>query len=149
MTAAPTLTDDERARLIGLVDAGGVAFWRYLDITLAEVHAVGHVTLRMPMRADLETRRPGVMHGGALASLIDAACGGAVTTLRRADDDTWTGQATTDLNITYLNAASGDVLAEGRVLRSGRAIAYAQAEIRDLEGNVLAVGRATYLILRR
>jgi uncharacterized protein (TIGR00369 family) len=148
MTAAPALTDEERARLVGLVDASGVAFWRYLDITLAEVHGVGHVTLGMPMRADLETRRSGVMHGGALASLIDAACGGAVTTLRRADDDTWTGQATTDLNITYLNAATGHVLAEGRVLRSGRAIAYAQAEIRDLEGNVIAVGRATYLILR-
>jgi uncharacterized protein (TIGR00369 family) len=149
VTAAPALTEEERARLVGLVDAGGVAFWRYLDISLEEMHGVGHVTLRMPMRAELETRRPGVMHGGALASLIDAACGGAVTTLRRADDDTWTGQATTDLNITYLNAATGDVLAEGRVLRSGRAIAYAQAEIRDLEGNVVAVGRATYMILRR
>lgn len=149
MTAAPALTEEERARLVGLVDAAGVAFWRYLDISLEEMHGVGHVTLRMPMRANLETRRPGVMHGGALASLIDAACGGAVTTLRRADDDTWTGQATTDLNITYLNAATGDVLAEGRVLRSGRAIAYAQAEIRDLDGNLVAVGRATYLILRR
>ncbi|MCC6236096.1 MAG: PaaI family thioesterase [Dehalococcoidia bacterium] len=147
--APGVLTAEERERLVGLVDAGGVAFWRYLHIALEEVHDVGHVTLRMPMRADLETRRPGVMHGGALASLIDAACGGAVTTLRRADDDTWTGQATTDLNITYLNAATTDVLAEGRVLRSGRAIAYAQAEIRDLEGNVVAVGRATYMILRR
>ncbi len=148
MTTA-ALTEQERERLVRLVDAGGVAFWRYLDITLEQIHDVGHVTLRMPMRADLETRRPGVMHGGALASLIDAACGGAVTTLRRADDDTWTGQATTDLNITYLNAATTDVLAEGRVLRSGRAIAYAQAEIRDLQGNVIAVGRATYMILRR
>lgn len=147
--ATAALTEQERERLVGLVDAGGVAFWRYLDITLEEIHDVGHVTLRMPMRADLETRRPGVMHGGALASLIDAACGGAVTTLRRIDDDTWSGQATTDLNITYLNAATTDVLAEGRVLRSGRAIAYAQAEIRDLQGNVVAVGRATYMILRR
>lgn len=149
MTGAPALSEDDRARLVGLVDAGGVAFWRHLDISLDEVHGVGHVTLRMPMRAELETRRPGVMHGGALASLIDATCGGAVTTLRRADDETWTGQATTDLNITYLNAATSDVLAEGRVLRSGRAIAYVQAEIRDLEGNVVAVGRATYMILRR
>ncbi len=147
--ATEAISPTERERLTGLVDASGVAFWRYLDITLEELHGVGHVTLRMPMRAELETRRPGVMHGGALASLIDAACGGAVTTLRRADDDTWTGQATTDLNITYLNAATSDVLAEGRVLRSGRAIAYAQAEIRDLTGNLVAVGRATYMILRR
>ncbi len=64
--ATAALTEQERERLVGLVDAGGVAFWRYLDITLEEVHDVGHVTLRMPMRADLETRRPGVMHGGAL-----------------------------------------------------------------------------------
>ncbi len=149
MATEEAISAGEAERLVALVDANGVAFWRHLEIALEAVHGVGHVTLRMPMRAELETRRPGVMHGGALASLIDAACGGAVTTLRRADDDTWTGQATTDLNITYLNAATSDVLAEGRVLRSGRSIAYAHAEIRDVAGNLVAVGRATYMILRR
>jgi len=139
----------ERERLLGLIDAPGVAFWRTLRIEVAEVHDVGHITLRMPMHEELGTRLPGVMHGGALGSLVDAACGGAVSTLRRPDDETWSGQATTDMNITYLNAAMGDVLAEGRVLRSGRALAFAQAEVRDLEGKLIAVGRATYTIIRR
>ena len=86
---------------------------------------------------------------GAIGSLIDAAAGAATATLRREDDETWSGQATTDLNVTFLNAATSDVTAEGRVLRSGRSVAFVQVDVRDTEGKAIAVGRATYMIIRR
>ncbi len=135
-------------RLLELIDAGGIAYWSTLGISV-ESADVGHVRLRLPMRPLLGTRRPEVMHGGAIGSLIDAAAGAATATLRAEDDETWTGQATTDLNVTFLSAATTDVVAEGRVLRSSRAFAFVSVEVRDAEENLVAVGRATYTIIRR
>jgi uncharacterized protein (TIGR00369 family) len=58
------------------------------------------------------------------------------------------GQTTLDLNVSFLSSASeGDVFAEGRILRRGRTIAFGEATITDHQGKVVAVGRATYMIL--
>ncbi|MQA01006.1 MAG: hotdog fold thioesterase [Dehalococcoidia bacterium] len=135
-------------RLLDLIDADGVPYWRMLGITVESAEA-GHVRLRLPMRETLGTRRPDVMHGGAIASLIDAAAGAATASTRREDDDTWAGQATTDLNVTFLNAATGDVIAEGRVLRGGRSLVFVGVEVHDTDGGAVAVGRATYTIIRK
>ena len=81
-----------------LVDADGIPYWSLLGIELVDAER-GHVTLRLPMRPELATRRPGVMHGGAIASLVDAASGASVATLRDPADETWAGHATTDLNV--------------------------------------------------
>ena len=145
---AATSRDRERERLLTLIDAGSVAYWTTLGITVEEV-AVGAVTLRLSMRDELGTRRAEVMHGGALASLVDAAAGAATATTRREDDDSWTGQATTDLNVSFLNAATGDVLARGRVLRGSRSLVFVEVTVEDLEGRSIAAGRATYTIIRR
>lgn len=141
------MTDD---RLLELIAADEIAYWRTLGITV-EAAEVGKVRLRLTMRDALGTRRPDVMHGGAIASLIDAAAGAATSTLRRPDDDTWNGQATTDLNATFLNAATGDVIAEGSVLRSSRAFSFVSIEVRDAAdaNRLIAVGRATYTIIRQ
>ena len=141
------MSDD---RLLALIAADEIAYWRTLGITV-ESAEVGKVRLRLAMRDALGTRRPDVMHGGAIASLIDAAAGAATSTLRRADDETWSGQATTDLNATFLNAATGDVIAEGRVLRSSRAFSFVSVEVRDAADadRLIAAGRATYTIIRQ
>lgn len=148
MTPNDPPTDADRERLLELIDAGSVAYWRTLGITVEDV-APGAVTLRLAMRDDLGTRRPEVMHGGAIASLVDAAAGAATATTRRADDDTWAGQATTDLNVSFLNAATGDVLARSRVLRGSRSLVFVEVAVEDLEGTPIAAGRATYTIIRR
>ncbi len=137
----------ERERLLALIDAGSIAYWTTLGITIEEV-TLGAVTLRLAMRDELGTRRPDVMHGGAIASLVDAAAGAATATTRREDDDTWTGQATTDLNVSFLNAATGDVLARSRVLRGSRSLVFVEVAVEDLEGTPIAAGRATYTVLR-
>ena len=135
-------------RLLELIDAAGIAYWRTLGIVVESAEE-GHVRLRLPMRAELGTRRAELMHGGAIASLVDAAAGAATATLRRPDDESWAGQATTDLNVTFLAAAATDVVAEGRVLRSGRAASFVSVEVHDAEGTLVAAGRATYTIIRR
>ncbi len=147
MTSNETPGDDTD-RLLALIDAGAVAYWSTLGITVEQV-APGAVTLRLQMRAELGTRRADVMHGGAIASLVDAAAGAATATMRREDDDTWSGQATTDLNVSFLNAATGDVLAKSRVLRGSRSLVFVEVVVEDLEGTPIAAGRATYAIIRR
>ncbi len=135
-------------RLLDLIDAAGIRYWETLGITV-ESAEVGCVRLHLAMRQQLGTRRPKVMHGGAICSLIDAAAGAATATLRRTNDETWTGQATTDLNVTFLNAATTDVVADGHVLRSSATASFVAVEVHDAEGVLVAVGRATYAIIRR
>jgi acyl-coenzyme A thioesterase PaaI-like protein len=72
--------------------------------------------------------------GGALSTLHDNGAGGV-------------GQTTLDLNVRFLAAGDGDLLAEGRILRRGRAVAFGDPTIRDAAGRLVAVGRATYMIL--
>jgi uncharacterized protein (TIGR00369 family) len=141
-------SDAETDRLLALIDAARVAYWQTLGITI-ESAEVGLVLLRLPMSPALGTRRPDVMHGGALASLIDAAAGASTATLRREDDETWTGQATLDINATFLAAATSDVVAEGKVLRSSRALSFVSVDVRDVDGTLVATGRATYTIIRK
>ncbi len=138
----------ERERLLGLVRAASVPFWDHVGITAEEESAeVGHVRLNMPMRPELGTRFTDVMHGGAISTLIDAAAATCSSTLQRAGDE-WSGLVTTDLNVSYLNAARSDVVAEARAIRSGRTIAFIQVDVHDAGGTHVASGRVTYLILR-
>ena len=134
--------------LLELIAPDSVAYWTTLGIVVDAAER-GKVRLRLPMRAALGTRRPDVMHGGAIASLIDAAAGAATSTLKAPDDDTWSGQATTDMNATFLSAATGEVVAEGTVLRSSRSFSFVGVEVRSEDGTLVAVGRATYTIIRK
>jgi uncharacterized protein (TIGR00369 family) len=135
--------------LLARVSADSVAYWRTLGIEVRSIAGPGIALLRLAMRPELGTRRPDVLHGGAIASLIDAASGAAVATLREESDSTWAGQATLDLNVTFLSAATGDVEAEGRILRATRTLAFTHVDVRDQAGRLIAVGRATYTIIRQ
>lgn len=134
--------------LVQRIAADAVPYWVSLGIRVERAEAPGHLFLRLGMREALGTRRHDVMHGGAIASLIDAAAGGAIISQFGGDED-YAGQATLDLNVTFLNAATGDVVAEGRVLRASRTIAFTQVDVRNGDGTVVATGRATFSILRK
>ncbi len=135
------------ARLAELIGAEGIAFWRTLGVTVVEAEP-GRAVLALAMQPALGTLRAEVMHGGAIATLVDAAAGSAIRTTRAADEAPWRGMATTDLNVSYLDAATSDVTAEGRVLRVGRAIAFVQVDVRRADGTLVAVGRVTATIVR-
>lgn len=89
-------------------------------------------------------QRHGHVHGGAIASLADAAASAALRSLVGLD----TRIATVELSLNYLEIVQqGDVFGYGRVLRCGRTIAVADVEIRDAGERLLAVARATFAIL--
>lgn len=121
-------------------------FWRYLGIEVVDAKP-GWVRLRVPIREEIKNAAGAPVHGGVYSALVDTAVGGALSTLHEASAG-GVGQTTLDLNVSFLSGTSeGEIFAEGRILRRGRSIAFGEATISDREGKVVAVGRATYMIL--
>jgi uncharacterized protein (TIGR00369 family) len=125
----------------------GNLFWRYLGVDVEDARP-GWIRLRVAVREDLCNAPRAPLHGGVYASLIDMAVGGALATFGTAAGG-GVDQTTLDLNVSFIGAArEGDaVVAEGRILKRGRSIAFGEATITDGGGRLLAAGRATYMIL--
>jgi uncharacterized protein (TIGR00369 family) len=78
-------------------------------------------------------------HGGILAALIDLAADFALVR------QTGRGVPTIDMRIDYHRAAMpGDLIARGKVIRSGSQFSTAEAQIFDQDGKLIASGRGTY-----
>jgi uncharacterized protein (TIGR00369 family) len=121
-------------------------FWRYLDVQVDDA-GEGWVRLRVPVKDGLRNAVGAPVHGGVLSALVDMAVGGALGTTHD-NAAGGVGQATLDLNVSFLAAAGdGDIVAEGRLLRRGRSVAFGEARITDGAGKLVAVGRATYMLL--
>ena len=122
-------------------------FWRYLGVQVDDA-GEGWVRLRVPVKDGLRNATGAPVHGGVLSALVDMAVGGALGTTHD-NAAGGVGQATLDLNVSFLAAAGdGDILAEGRLLRRGRSVAFGEARITDGAGKLVAVGRATYMLLQ-
>jgi uncharacterized protein (TIGR00369 family) len=133
----------ERAR----ARAAANSYWRFLGIEVVDA-GEGWVRLRLPVRDELRNAPGAPVHGGALTSLLDAAVGGALATVNESNQG-GVGQATLDLNISFIGAArEGAVIAEGRVIRRGSTIAFGEADLCDEGGTLIARGRVTYMLLR-
>lgn len=107
--------------------------------------ADGQAEARMVLRPELCNRR-GVAHGGAVASLLDAALGAAVISGMRPEE--WCGTA--QLSVQYLEPArNGPLVARGRLLRRGRRLALATGEVFDAAGERVATAHGCWAIWPR
>jgi uncharacterized protein (TIGR00369 family) len=89
----------------------------------------------------------GLVHGGAIATIVDSAAGCAIHTMLPAG----VGYATTNLMLSYVRPAttdSGLITATGRVIRVGRSVAHASAEAVDARGRLLATTQVTCAVIR-
>jgi uncharacterized protein (TIGR00369 family) len=121
-------------------------FWRHLGVEVDEARE-GWARLRVRVRDEIRNAAGAPVHGGVYSALVDMAVGGALSTLHESSAG-GVGQTTLDLNVSFLAAATGsEIIAEGRILRRGRTIAFGEAIITDPAGTVLAVGRATYMLV--
>lgn len=86
----------------------------------------------------------GTMHGGLIATLADTATGLAMLTALEAG----TTHLTTSLSVTFLAPGrAGAVTSRGRVLKHGRRFGYAEADVVNEAGDLLARATATFTIL--
>ena len=87
----------------------------------------------------------GLVHGGVFASIIDAA---AFWALYHEIEDPNAGATTVDLKLNYLApAAKGKLIAKGRQIKLGKSLGYADAEVSNGEGKVVAHGTSTLMVL--
>jgi uncharacterized protein (TIGR00369 family) len=123
-------------------------YWRHLGIEPLAA-AEGYARLRLAVRDELRNADGAPLHGGVLSALVDIAVGGALSTMHEGAAG-GVGQATLDVNVSFLGAVrGGSVTVEGRILRRGGSVAFGEAELRDDAGELVAKGRATYMIIRR
>lgn len=109
-------TDVEDSRLQRARNAfASVAYAKFLGLELCELNS-GDVTVCLDVRDEVKQNH-GVVHGGAIASLIDTAS--AFVILTAIDENERV--TTTDLTIHYLRPVTvGRMLARARIVRGGR-----------------------------
>ncbi len=118
-------------------------YFELLSMKLTDV-GIGYAILEIEL-AKKHLQPFGVVHGGVFASIIDAA---AFWSLYYGIEDPDTGLTTVDLKLNYLApAVSGKFIARGRQIKVGRTLGYAEAQVVDQEGKVLAHGTSTVIIL--
>jgi uncharacterized protein (TIGR00369 family) len=113
-----------------------------VGLDLEEVR-VDYARMRLPYRPEL--RQPaGMVHGGAIATLIDTVVVPALSSVY----DEIPFLVTIDLQIRFLNAAKEtDLIGEGWVVRRGRSISFCQAEVRRaVDDEVVAEGWLVYKV---
>ncbi len=106
----------------------------------------GRAVIEMPI-SPCFTQGGGVIAGGILATLADEGMAHAVISLLDHDRST----VTTEMNIRYLRAADpnkeGILISTATVIKPGRQIMTAEAEVRDGEGRLLATAGGSFFVV--
>jgi uncharacterized protein (TIGR00369 family) len=99
-----------------------------------------HVVLACDV-LDRHTNRHGNAHGGLIAALVDTAMGMATRA-----SGAYENLGTANLTINYLRPARGRITAHARVRRSGRTLAFCDAEVLDDTQRTLATASAVFAV---
>lgn len=118
-------------------------FYVHLGLVL-DALADGRSAVRLPYRNQYGNSR-GEVHGGAVAALVDAAMSQAV----RSTVEDGAAVATISMTLNYLAPAHGELACAGAVVRAGRSVAFAEAEVVDGRGKAVCRASATYRVLSR
>lgn len=147
--------DELLNRMLGTFEEK-MPFNKLLGLKIESLH-LGEVRLRMDMREELIGNYVhGILHGGAIASILDVA-GGAIaianafktkehlTEAERMEGIDKSG--TIDMRIDYLRPGRGKYfIATAQVLRSGRKVSVTRMELHNDEGVLIAVGTGSYIV---
>jgi uncharacterized protein (TIGR00369 family) len=137
---ATKLTVAQSRRIQKALDS--VPYAKLLGIELEEVNP-GTATLGLNVHHEL-TQNHGVVHGGAIASLIDTAMAFAIISLLAPKEKV----TTVDLTVSYLRPlTAGRITALAKVVRAGRRLFVVSAEVLSADGKLAATALSTYIKL--
>jgi len=149
---APTLRNDQFDPLPAEKAERWETFLNWPDVTffpnvvglqLEEVKC-DYARVRLPFRDELN-QPAGIVHGGAIATVIDTVVVPAVAWIF----DEFRPLLTIDMNVRYLEAVQGeDIIAEGWVRRRGSSIVFLDVDVWSGSGALCATGSLTYKIGR-
>ena len=139
-TSTPQLTEAQKERIERAL--ASVPFAKLLGLQVESVEP-GLAVMTLPIRDDLKQNH-GVVHGGAIASLIDSAMAFAIIPLLAEKERT----TTVDLTVHYLRPLTeGVAKSTARVVRAGRRVIVVSAEVLDQNDRLVATALSTYLRL--
>ena len=128
-------------RFIGVINSS--PYFQLLSMKVREV-GIGYCVLEI----DLEKKHLQpfkIVHGGVFASVIESVTSWAIFYGIENEND---GLTTIDLKLNYLSpAVSGKAIAEGRQIKVGNTLGYAEGQVKDESGKLIAHGTSTLMIL--
>ena len=104
--------------------------------------APGVVEIELPFRDDL-TQQKGFVHGGIVGMIADSAAGYAAYTLMPTDCTL----VTAEYKINLLASATTSLVARGEVVKAGRTLTVARAEVYACDGTHVATMQQTLMRL--
>jgi len=121
-----------------------IPFWALLGMEVVDVKK-GWGKVRLPFTKKL-SQPDGYAHGGAIFSPADAAV--AIALLGMIDRSETL--LTVEMKINYLKSVKeGDIIAEAKVVHKGKRTALGDVEVRNSDGELVAKGLATYMIIQK
>ncbi|MCU1396251.1 MAG: thioesterase [Ilumatobacteraceae bacterium] len=113
-----------------------------LGMVVDEVR-VDYCRMTLPYRPELE-QPAGLVHGGAIASLLDAVVVPAVGSAYGRE----ARYSTVDMHVQFLSAVrQADITAEGWIVRRGRSVVFCESEAVDASsGRIVAKSVLTYSV---
>lgn len=143
LDAMPGLSGIEYLRKMQAGELPGAPIAAHAAMRLAEV---GEGTVTFVSEPDESHYNPiGAVHGGLVCTLLDSALGCAAHTTLPAG----VGYTSIEIKINYLRPVtkeSGPLTVNGRVTKPGRRVAFAEGEVLDKHGKVVATGSSSLLI---
>jgi uncharacterized protein (TIGR00369 family) len=130
-----------RERLFALIDTS--PFVRHMGMRITNL-AWGCATFELSP-AEFRLQPFGVIHGGNIATLIDSAAFWACFLAMDSDED---GLTSIDLKLNYLAPARVEELrCTGTLIKAGKKISYAEAQVIAPDNRVIAHGTSTLMRL--
>lgn len=141
--AMPKLTGLEYMQAMQVGELPGPPIMKTMDFALK---SVGAGTVEFVCTPDESHYNPlGIVHGGLVCTLLDSALGCAVqTTLPKG-----VGYTSIEIKVNYLrgvSADSGELTCTGTVTKPGNRVAFAEGEVKDASGKVVATASGSCLV---
>jgi uncharacterized protein (TIGR00369 family) len=117
----------------------------YFSLLSMEIRDLQWGTALLEVQLEEKHLQPfGFVHGGAIASLMDAAAFWAVFP----QVENGMGLTTVEIKVNFLAPTQkGKLVAKGRCIRLGKTLALGETEIRNTEGVLVAHGTATMMVV--
>ena len=135
------LTPERAERWSRFPDGDAVIFPTFIGLQVEEIRA-DYARMRLPYRPEFQ-QPAGVVHGGALATLIDTVVVPAVGSAY----DMPVAMLTLSMTLNFVGAVVGeDAVAEGWIERRGRATVFCRAEARTPGRGLVATASLVYTV---
>ncbi|WP_264739044.1 PaaI family thioesterase [Cytobacillus firmus] len=116
-------------------------FWGHMGITFERLEP-GEVIIKMPVKKELLNSNS-VMHGGAIASILDSIIGATIRSTREVR------VATISLTTQFVAPfTEGTLFASATIINPGKRIQYVESKAMNDEGEIIGTALGTFAVLK-